>query len=612
MAFNGTGTFVRLYNWVTDKTNSVPITASRMDSEMDGFATGLSNCITKDGQTVLTADIPMASHKLTGLSVGSARTDSISVGQVQNGQFTALGTTGGAADAYTASPSPAITAYVATMQYSAKISATNLTTTPYLQVSSIASPASTAVIKKYNSAGAEIAVEAGDLLSGKIYHFDRNPANDSWIVVNPEKPYINSANFVNNNFNPNIAVNGQGLLSSNGTSYTSSTFPANSDNTLLLDGMRLLSDGNNAASVAQETTTVPTGAYSAIKFTQVTASKQWAYVQHFNANDSAAIIGGTASLSFSARKGGSNATVGKLRAAILSWSGTADAQTTDVVATWAGAGTNPSLATSWTYENTPSDLTLTTSYQTFSIPGAAIDTASAKNVAVFIWLDDTNATVSDIAYITNIKLEKGATVTQFLPLPAFQERILVNRPSLEFISSATASSSASIAFTNLTSAYSSYQFELINILPTTNGGGLIAQVSIDNGATYINSNYLGATFNHSNINALASQTMNTTRFSISPFDADANRGLSNAASKGMVGTFTLYNPSSTTTNKQAKWNVSFTNNVALSYADNGQGSGIYNGSTSAVNAIRFKMSTTNADTDNGNIASGTIKLYGIR
>lgn len=612
MAFNGTGTFVRLYNWVTDKTNSVPITASRTDSEMDGFATGLSNCITKDGQTVLTSNIPMASHKLTGLSVGSARTDSISVGQVQDGQFTALGTTGGAADAYTASPSPAITAYVATMQYSAKINATNLTTTPYLQVSSIATPASTAVIKKYNSAGAEIAVEAGDLLSGKIYHFDRNPTNDSWIVVNPEKPYINSANFVNNNFNPNIVVNGQGLLSSNGTSYTSSTFPANSDNTLLLDGMRLLSDGDNAASVTQETTTVPTGAYSAIKFTQVTASKQWAYVQHFNANDSAAIIGGTASLSFSARKGGSNATVGKLRAAILSWSGTVDAQTTDVVATWAGAGTNPSLATSWTYENTPSDLTLTTSYQIFSISGAAIDTASAKNVAVFIWLDDTNATVSDIAYITNIKLEKGATVTQFLPLPAFQERILVNRPGSEFISLATASSSASIAFTNLTSAYSVYEFEFIDILPATDGAGLIAQVSTDNGVNFLNSNYLGCTSNQSNNDSLQSQTMNTTRFSITPFDGDSNRGMSNAAAKGMRGIFTLYNPSNSSTNKMADSYISYTSNSGFSYTNKGESHGSYNGSTLAINAIRFKMSTSNADINNGNIASGSIILRGRR
>ena len=61
MAFNGSGTFARLYNWVVDRDTSVPITASRMDNEMDGMATGLTTTITKDGQTTTTARIPFAS-----------------------------------------------------------------------------------------------------------------------------------------------------------------------------------------------------------------------------------------------------------------------------------------------------------------------------------------------------------------------------------------------------------------------------------------------------------------------------------------------------------------------------------------------------------------------
>ena len=87
MAFNGSGTFVRLYNWVVDKGNAVTITASRMDAEQDGIATGLSNCITKDGQTTITANIPFNAKKITGLLAGSALTDSINLSQVQDGQF---------------------------------------------------------------------------------------------------------------------------------------------------------------------------------------------------------------------------------------------------------------------------------------------------------------------------------------------------------------------------------------------------------------------------------------------------------------------------------------------------------------------------------------------
>lgn len=194
MAFNGTGTFLRIYNWVTDKVNSIPITASRFDAELDGMATGLSNCITKDGQTTISANIPLNSFKLTGLGSGTARTDAITVGQVQDNQFLYLGTTSGSADAYTLAPSPAITAYTATQQFTAKISATNLTTTPYLQVSAIANPATTAVIKKLSATKTEIAVEASDLLINGIYDFKRNSANDAWIVLNPEKAFYNFTN----------------------------------------------------------------------------------------------------------------------------------------------------------------------------------------------------------------------------------------------------------------------------------------------------------------------------------------------------------------------------------------------------------------------------------
>ena len=194
MAFNGTGTFLRIYNWVTDKVNGVPITASRFDTELDGMATGLSNCITKDGQTTITANIPLNSNKLTGVGNGTARTDTINVGQVQDNQFLYLGTTSGSADAYTLAPSPAITAYAATQQFTAKISATNLTTTPYLQISLIASPTTTAVIKKLSATKTEIAVETSDLLINGIYNFKRNSTNDAWIVLNPEKAFYDLTN----------------------------------------------------------------------------------------------------------------------------------------------------------------------------------------------------------------------------------------------------------------------------------------------------------------------------------------------------------------------------------------------------------------------------------
>jgi hypothetical protein len=194
MAFNGSGTFNRLYNWVNDRDNNVKILASKMDQEMDGFATGLSNCITRNGESAIISNISLNNYKLTGLANGSSRTDSINLGQVQDGTYTYLGLTNGSADAYTLVPSTTITSYLSSHRFAVKIHATNATTTPYLQISAIVNPTTTAVIKKLSATKAEIAVEASDLLADGIYEFQRNSANDAWIVLNPEKTFYNLTN----------------------------------------------------------------------------------------------------------------------------------------------------------------------------------------------------------------------------------------------------------------------------------------------------------------------------------------------------------------------------------------------------------------------------------
>jgi hypothetical protein len=80
--WNGLGVFVRAMNWVADKAAAIKITASRMDTEFDNYKTGLENCITRDGQTPPTADIPWNSKKITGLATGVSSTDAINLGQL--------------------------------------------------------------------------------------------------------------------------------------------------------------------------------------------------------------------------------------------------------------------------------------------------------------------------------------------------------------------------------------------------------------------------------------------------------------------------------------------------------------------------------------------------
>ena len=88
MPYNGNGTFNRVYDWQTDKINGVKIRADRMDTEMNGMATGLSTCVTRDGQSPATANLPMGGFNHTGVSDGTARNHYASVGQVQDGYKT--------------------------------------------------------------------------------------------------------------------------------------------------------------------------------------------------------------------------------------------------------------------------------------------------------------------------------------------------------------------------------------------------------------------------------------------------------------------------------------------------------------------------------------------
>lgn len=67
MPFNGVGMFTRVRNWVADAAAGVKIRADYHDIEDDGFADGLSHCITKDGQTTVTQNIPMNSKRIVAL-----------------------------------------------------------------------------------------------------------------------------------------------------------------------------------------------------------------------------------------------------------------------------------------------------------------------------------------------------------------------------------------------------------------------------------------------------------------------------------------------------------------------------------------------------------------
>lgn len=223
----------------------------------------------------------------------------------------------------------------------------------------------------------------------------------------------------------NRIINGDFRVAQRGTSFTSATTPANSDDTYLLDRWFVLSDGNDIVDVTQEASVVPTGGQTAIALDVETANKKFGIAQIIEAKNCKGLIGNTVTLSFKA-KVSATTKLDNLKAAIVAWSGTADSVTSDIISAWGDEGTNPTLIANATFENTPANLSPTTSYQTFTI-SAAVDTASAANVIVFIWSDVTDTTAGDFLYITDVQLEPGANATPFEHRPHGTEMALCQR-----------------------------------------------------------------------------------------------------------------------------------------------------------------------------------------
>ena len=79
MARNGSGTYSRVkgpyvYNTVIDQVE--------VNAELDDIASALTASLAKDGQTTLTADLPMGGFKLSGLTAGTVAGDSVRYEQV--------------------------------------------------------------------------------------------------------------------------------------------------------------------------------------------------------------------------------------------------------------------------------------------------------------------------------------------------------------------------------------------------------------------------------------------------------------------------------------------------------------------------------------------------
>jgi hypothetical protein len=177
--------------------------------------------------------------------------------------------------------------------------------------------------------------------------------------------------------------------------------------------------------------------------------------------------------------------------------------------------------------------------------------------------------------------------------------------TLILLSTQTASASATISFTTgLNGTYDEYIFKFIDIFPRTAGSLLTMNGSTDSGSNYNvtkTTTFFEAIHNEAD-SVTALQYVTSYDLAQSTAFQNVTQGIngSDLSDENGCGTFTLYNPSSTTYVKHFIATTSVSNG---GYHGVGYMAGYFN-TTSAINAIRFQMTAGNFD--------GIIKLYGVK
>nr|BAR18069.1 hypothetical protein [uncultured Mediterranean phage uvMED] len=182
--------------------------------------------------------------------------------------------------------------------------------------------------------------------------------------------------------------------------------------------------------------------------------------------------------------------------------------------------------------------------------------------------------------------------------------------AMTHIKTLTASSSATLSFVDgssgvvLDSTYPIYKFEFINCHPATNGGHFTFNGSTDSGSNYNvtkTTTWFFAYHNEADSQSALTYSIYNDLAQSTDFQILAS-DIGNENDESASGEMFLYNPSSTTFVKHFISQAHDYN--SNDYANNMFCSGYLN-TTSAINAVQFKMNS-------GNIDAGKIKLYGIK
>ena len=184
--------------------------------------------------------------------------------------------------------------------------------------------------------------------------------------------------------------------------------------------------------------------------------------------------------------------------------------------------------------------------------------------------------------------------------------------SMTLIKTLTASSSGTLSFVNGASSvvfdgtYKEYVFKFIEMHPSGDNVNFTFNLSVDSGSNYNvtkTTNFWEAYHKEDGTDQYLATADGRDLAQSTAFQQLNGAGVQDENDGSISGTFTIYDPASTTFAKHFM-SISESNAHNGNYSWNGFVSG-YGNTTSAVNAIQFKMSS-------GNIDAGTIKMYGIK
>ena len=166
--------------WASVKALGRKIRTDDHDNNDNDLATGINSCLNKDGSNAATANLNLGGFRYANAATSNtARTQLAVVAAVQDGALL-YSANSDSADVYSITLAPAITSYTDGMEVRGKISATNATGAPTLNVNTVGAKA----IVRANGDSAQ----PGDLLSGTRQAFVYNSSADNFQAQNISAP----------------------------------------------------------------------------------------------------------------------------------------------------------------------------------------------------------------------------------------------------------------------------------------------------------------------------------------------------------------------------------------------------------------------------------------